>query len=115
MKIGEIDMKKIIVGSTLILGISLLLIGYLYQNRLDMEKQNRLAKEKALEENILKKKIKEAYHEKVVTNKDTSLEISKCDFGKEIYISNILEEEIKSVIDGKVNLRKSEISTISIR
>ena len=73
MKIGEIDMKKIIVGSTLILGISLLLIGYLYQNRLDMEKQNRLAKEKALEENILKKKIKEAYHEKVVTNKDTNL------------------------------------------
>ena len=66
-------MKKIIVGSTLILGISLLLIGYLYQNRLDMEKQNRLAKEKALEENILKKKIKEAYHEKVVTNKDTNL------------------------------------------
>lgn len=50
-----------------------------------------------------------------VSDKDTSLEISKCDFGKEIYISNILEEEIKSVIDGKVNLRKSEISTISIR
>ncbi|WP_305305875.1 alpha-mannosidase, partial [Romboutsia ilealis] len=42
-----------------------------------------------------------------VSDKDTSLEISKCDFGKEIYISNILEEEIKSVIDGKVNLRKS--------
>ena len=51
----------------------MLLIGYLYQNRLDMEKQNRLEKEKVLEENILKKKIKEAYHEKVVTNKDTNL------------------------------------------
>ena len=38
------------------------------------------------------------------------------DYMKRIqYISNILEEEIKSVIDGKVNLRKSEISTISIR
>ena len=50
-----------------------------------------------------------------VSDKDTSLEINKCDFGKEVYISNILEKEIKSVIDGKVNLRKSEISTISIR
>ena len=38
-----------------------------------MEKQNKLEKEKALEENVLKKKIKEAYHEKVVTNKDTNL------------------------------------------
>ena len=53
MKIGEIDMKKIIVGSTLILGISLLLIGYLYQNRLDMEKQNRLAKEKNQKNSII--------------------------------------------------------------
>ena len=50
-----------------------------------------------------------------ISDKDTSLKISKCEFGKEIYNSNILEEEIENIIDSKVNLKKSEISTISIR
>ena len=50
-----------------------------------------------------------------VDDKDTTLELSKCKFGDEKYISNILEEEIKMVIEDKFNLSKSEISTISIR
>ena len=50
-----------------------------------------------------------------VDDKDTTLELSECKFGDEKYISNILEEEIKIVIENKINLIKSEISTISIR
>ena len=46
MKIGEIDMKKIIVSSALILGIGLLLIGYLYQNRLEKEKKKKGSRRK---------------------------------------------------------------------
>lgn len=50
-----------------------------------------------------------------VSDEDTILELSSCKFGSEIHKSNILEEETESIRDSKVNLRKSEILTISIR
>ena len=56
-------MKKIIIIiSLLLLGVSLILIGGAYQNKLEVERKDKLAKEKALLENETKKKIKEAYH-----------------------------------------------------
>lgn len=65
--------RKIIVISLLILGVSSLLLGFAYQNKLEVERKNKLEKEAALRENETKKKIKEAYSENVVISKETSL------------------------------------------
>lgn len=47
-------------------------------------------------------------------NKDTELVIEECEFEGNKNISNILEEKTQNTIHNKVNLRKSEIITISI-
>lgn len=65
--------RKIIVISLLILGVSSLLLGFAYQNKLEVERKNKLEKEAALRENETKKKIKETYSENVVISKETSL------------------------------------------
>lgn len=65
--------RKIIVISLLILGVSSLLLGFAYQNKLEVERKNKLEKEAALRENETKKKIKEAYHENVVISKEINL------------------------------------------
>ena len=65
--------RKIIVISLLILGVSSLLLGFAYQNKLEVERKNKLEKEAALRENETKKRIKEAYHENVITSKELNL------------------------------------------
>ncbi len=65
--------RKIIVISLLILGVSSLLLGFAYQNKLEVERKNKLEKEAALRENETKKKIKEAYSENVVISKEINL------------------------------------------
>lgn len=65
--------RKIIVISLLILGVSSLLLGFAYQNKVEVERKNKLEKEAALRENETKKKIKEAYRENVSISKETSL------------------------------------------
>ena len=71
-------MKKIIIIiSLLLLGVSLILIGGAYQNKLEVERKDKLAKEKALLENETKKKIKEAYHETIIISKETKQSLTK--------------------------------------
>ena len=65
--------RKIIVISLLILGVSSLLLGFAYQNKVEVERKNKLEKEAALRENETKKKIKEAYSENVVISKEINL------------------------------------------
>ena len=65
--------RKIIVISLLILGVSSLLLGFVYQNKVEVERKNKLEKEAALRENETKKKIKEAYSENVVISKEINL------------------------------------------
>ena len=65
--------RKIIVISLLILGVSSLLLGAAYQNKVEVENKNKLDKEAALRENETKKKIKEAYYENVAISKETNL------------------------------------------
>lgn len=56
-------------------------------------------------------KIFRAYN---LLNEETELDIAKCEFEGNKYISNILEDKTQNIIDSKVKLRQSEIITIGI-
>ena len=47
-------------------------------------------------------------------NKDSILEITKCEFEGDKYISNILEEKTNNTTNNKINIGKSEILTLGI-
>lgn len=47
-------------------------------------------------------------------NKDSMLEITKCEFEGEKYISNILEEKTNNTTKNQINIGKSEILTLGI-
>ena len=103
--------RKIIVISLLILGVSSLLLGFAYQNKLEVERKNKLEKEAALRENETKKRIKEAYHENVITSKE--LNLYKLDNKKYIKSGKTFKDTIFNLedndnLDGYYKIRNSD-------
>ena len=105
-------MKKIIIIiSLLLLGVSLILIGGAYQNKLEVERKDKLAKEKALLENETKKKIKEAYHETIIISKETNLyklESKKYINSGKTYKDIIFNLEDNDNLDGYYKIKNSD-------
>ena len=103
--------RKIIVISLLILGVSSLLLGFAYQNKLEVERKNNLEKEAALRENETKKRIKEAYHENVITSKELNLyklENKKYIKSGKTFKDTIFNLEDNDNLDGYYKIRNSD-------
>ena len=103
--------RKIIVISLLILGVSSLLLGFAYQNKLEVERKNNLEKEAALRENETKKRIKEAYHENVITSKELNLyklENKKYIKSGKTFKDTIFNLEDNDNLDGYYRIRNSD-------
>ncbi len=103
--------RKIIVISLLILGVSSLLLGFAYQNKLEVERKNKLEKEAALRENETKKRIKEAYHENVITSKELNLyklENKKYIKSGKTFKDTIFNLEDNDNLDGYYKIRNSD-------
>lgn len=103
--------RKIIVISLLILGVSSLLLGAAYQNKVEVEKKNKLDKEAALRENETKKKIKEAYYENVAISKETNLyklENKKYIKSGKVFKSVIFNLEDNDNLDGYYKIKNSD-------
>lgn len=103
--------RKIIVISLLILGVSSLLLGAAYQNKVEVENKNKLDKEAALRENETKKKIKEAYYENVAISKETNLyklENKKYIKSGKVFKSVIFNLEDNDNLDGYYKIRNSD-------
>ena len=103
--------RKIIVISLLILGVSSLLLGFTYQNKLEVERKNKLEKEAALRENETKKRIKEAYHENVITSKELNLyklENKKYIKSGKTFKDTIFNLEDNDNLDGYYKIRNSD-------
>ena len=103
--------KTIIIISLLLLGVSLILIGGAYQNKLEVERKDKLAKEKALLENETKKKIKEAYHENVAISKETNLyklENKKYIKSGKVFKDVIFNLENNDNLDGYYKIKNSD-------
>lgn len=103
--------RKIIVISLLILGVSSLLLGFAYQNKLEEERKNKLEKEAALRENETKKKIKEAYHENVVISKEINLyklENKKYIKSGKAFKDTIFNLEDNNNLDGYYKIKNSD-------
>ena len=103
--------RKIIVISLLILGVSSLLLGAAYQNKVEVEKKNKLNKEAALRENETKKKIKEAYYENVAISKEANLyklENKKYIKSGKVFKSVIFNLEDNDNLDGYYKIKNSD-------
>lgn len=103
--------RKIIVISLLILGVSSLLLGAAYQNKVEVENKNKLDKEAALRENEIKKKIKEAYYENVAISKETNLyklENKKYIKSGKVFKSVIFNLEDNDNLDGYYKIKNSD-------
>ena len=103
--------RKIIVISLLILGVSSLLLGAAYQNKVEVENKNKLDKEAALRENETKKKIKEAFYENVAISRETNLyklENKKYIKSGKVFKSVIFNLEDNDNLDGYYKIKNSD-------